>query len=68
MDGKSHMAYERPLDLAIIGAGISKRGAEKPLSLGRSVVFGDLRLAPTPSHKPPKPLFQTYGAMVAFTR
>jgi hypothetical protein len=61
------MASEPPLDLAIIGAGISRRGTEKSLSFGRSMDFGELRRAPTPSHKLPS-LCQTYGAMVAFTR
>ena len=67
-DVKSHMTSEPPLDLAIIGAGISRRGTEKSLSLERATVFGRLRRAPTLSPKLPKPLFQTYGAMVAFTR
>ena len=47
------MASEPPLDLAIIGAGISKRGTEKSWSFERAMVFGDLRLAPTLSHKLP---------------
>jgi hypothetical protein len=67
-DLKSYMASESPLGLAIIGAGISRRGTEKSWSFERAMVIGRLRSAPTLSPKLPKPLFQTYGAMVAFTR
>jgi hypothetical protein len=42
--------------LAIIAAGVSRRGTEKSLLFGRPMVFGELRRAPTPNHKLPKPL------------
>jgi hypothetical protein len=67
-DLKSHMTSKPPLGPAIIDAGISRRGSEKSCSFERATVFGDLRRAPTLSPKLSKPLFQTYGAMVAFTR